>query len=1047
MNHPKQPGFALISTLAVLVVVSILVVAYTSTVRTERSASQNFSERERADAIGQAMVSRLLADHAAPEVPGSSTTGDNRLKPFAVDEGTGTNPGTLLPTAATANTYYAENPLPGIYSMRRQTNLSGANGLVRISQPEIGAGSDDPNRAFTPYEWAYSRVKVTPNSDAKLQEAFLPHDVDKKLIAPQWMDYYGPEDSGSAERVPVGEVAFAIWDESGKLDINMAGRDGTVNGMAPHDLGFEKLAVEGKSKELMALLDGADQARQRTNFSLRAITKDPKNRTGDDRWLFSVDELVFRNVFRPESYNQLNTFSRDFDVRPEWNGDRSPKVAAQFLRSYINNPELFKLFSSDTSSARLVIPTLDNKQLNARLQSELGQQYKNNENYLQMLRLLASLRLSLPPFTPLAGPDPGNTNQTAPLDAYRWTDDDVFGIGLNIMQATAPASDINLFAYDRRPQPQGWGVRPFEDKNNRMGVRVGPYITETALKVQRINADQLRLTQYFEIWNPYGVKLIKPKLKPSDPEQPITYFYGNWTGSGWSGIANTDRGIYGMSGDPELDPQGTNGIARKETFGPGPGQFMVVQLKERIVNVPLANTTSLTVRTRPYLQNRDYWGALKTGTGDGIEESSSFAVSIGPFYTSTTVHQMAHVFKPDRINRPDPAAPGQYLPVWHSFQIDDPRMGPFTRYTATPQDSKTAAGYKYSWQAYPERHSLYSIKDEKTPGVKFASPYGDGFNINFGENFPTGWPTGPEGLKRAMATFALPRRPFLNVGELGSVFANRPWRTLGFGKTLAFPGEEAKFLAPTKPQNSPTALLDYLTTVGTTTDSVNLPFKIPQPDVNSGRPPGSFYTANLKAREQDKTWLFESVDKLGVPNGNLRPIRGRINLNSASKETLIALLSAPYRIPRWHGVMTDWTILNPTPVSSDADSDVNVTVDPQIIEKLAEDITSLKKPIRPFRTMADLARLSTLPGLTQLQTTYPDVIVDAIMGRLAQFGTLRQQVFRVDMAARALNRNVEKQRASNPSIRRVVTAEVRFQTRLYFDTFSRRAFVESIEYR
>jgi hypothetical protein len=134
-------------------------------------------------------------------------------------------------------------------------------------------------------------------------------------------------------------------------------------------------------------------------------------------------------------------------------------------------------------------------------------------------------------------------------------------------------------------------------------------------------------------------------------------------------------------------------------------------------------------------------------------------------------------------------------------------------------------------------------------------------------------------------------------------------------------------------------------------------------------------------------------------------------------------------------------------VPSDRYSDVEVTISDADAELIANEIAPKNgavSSVRPFRSMADLSRLTSI---IKLHATNPDPVVDAIVGRLAQFGTVRQQIFRVDMAARSLNRNVEKQRLTNPNIRRVVTAEVRFQTRLYFDTFSRKAFVESIEYR
>jgi hypothetical protein len=677
-----------------------------------------------------------------------------------------------------------------------------------------------------------------------------------------------------------------------------------------------------------------------------------------------------------------------------------------------------------------------------------------DENWLQVMRLLVALRQSLPPFVTRA---PLGTDQPQPMNI--WSNHDVFGIALNIMQAAAPPSDHNLFAFDRIN-----GTVPFRDPNNRMGIRVSPYVTETALRAERISSSQVKLTQYIEFWNPYAVPLTNHLTN-----QPIKYYYGNWVGSQWNpGSPSREHGLYSMNGTagptgefrwPLPDPKHAD--PKRRFLLPEPGKFVVVNLPERIVTWETSKG-DLEIRARPYIQNSGYW-ENKIDDG-GPDESTNYAVSIGPFYTTGTVAQLVHVIPATRINRPDPKTPGKFLPAWHSFQIDDPRMGPFTRYQADYKTGQTPM--EYSWQASKVKgalpigaqHTLFGIANEPAtlPGEeeKATTTYGDGYNFNFGANWPKG--TGPAfDLKRAYASFALPRRAFANLGEMGTVFANRPWRTLSFGKTIV-PGDPTVTSGVEMP-NFPTALLDYLTTLGTTTDDTKLNYKAP-----GAAPNPTILPATIAKRKQSKIWLFEDVIKGGASDGepiltptatNLRPIRGRINLNSATKETLRTLLAAPYRVVRWVGLLdaggaTQWDNLNPKEVvPGEPYSDVYVSISEADAEKIAFEIAGdLVTPskVRPFRSMADLSRLTTIGSL---HLTYPDPVVDAVVARLAQFGTVRQQVFRVDVAARALNRNVEKQRASNPSIRRVVTAEVRFQTRLYFDTFSRRAFVESIEYR
>ncbi len=1039
MKTPRhmERGFALISSLAILSILVILIVAYSVTMRTERTASQNFQERERAQAIGQAVLSHLMADHAAPKV------GNSRLKPFAVD------PATKLPTKETEDVYYADKPEPGIYTINPMPGLSTRNHLVRVSRKgsEFSDGSSTSesfdyteNPAYTPADWAWARQTQSsvamPGTDSNL---FLPQTKEGTPIAPQWVDYYeldpkagnsnpstNPEDSIP---VPVGQVAFAIWDESGKVDINLAGKDSSVNGIAPHDLKFEEFVLPAKRSEFMAHLNGGTETdpRDRNNFSLRRISENTaENNKGNDRWFFSVEEMLERGFFSSNSVLDVTHSSRDFDVRPEWDGDRSPATSQKFLRSYINNPRLFDLFTHPRASSRLVVADQREQVLRQRLAMN---GFPATEDWMQVMRLISSLRLSLPPFRNMPSPA-----VEVPLPMNQWTDDDVWGIALNIMQASAPASDQNLFAFDRN----SFGVQPFNDPNVRIGIRVSPYITEVALRATRLNATQVRLEQFIEIWNPYAVDLFKPGTKT-----PIRYFYGTWTGDQWETTrTNPTGGIYNMGQRWEMGtPASPN---------PAPGGFVVKRL-ERIVTWPTSETRDLQVRTRPYLQNADFWGTLRTGTGGGVEESSSYSISIATFYSKgggDAKYNMIHVIPSALINRPVSAGSNQYIPAWHSFQIDDPRMGPYSRYNANWANRMAPMhpNWSYTWQAIPDaitgtRHSLFGIpKDPLIPGnEKFISQYGDGYNENFGANWPKDWPA-DQAFAKAMATFALPQRPFLNVGELGSVFANRPWRTLNFAMT-AVP-YDTSVPAGSKPQNYPTALLDYLTTVGTTTESRNLPYRMPAAIPPVQAYPLGFIKTNLDTRAQKPIWLFESVDKTNNPTGNLRPIRGRINLNSASRSTIRQLLLAPYRMVRSFGI-------NGTPVDPlDPASDVFVKIAPAEADMIADEIVGTPDTgsgsIRPIRSMADLGKLKSIP---KLHAKYPDPLVDAVIGRLAQFGTVRQQIYTVDIIARALNPEVERKRRKNPSLPRVVTGEVRFMARVYFDTFSRRGFVESIEYR
>jgi hypothetical protein len=462
--------------------------------------------------------------------------------------------------------------------------------------------------------------------------------------------------------------------------------------------------------------------------------------------------------------------------------------------------------------------------------------------------------------------------------------------------------------------------------------------------------------------------------------------------------------------------------------GPAAGGFKTVTLGTRTIVLDGTNKgvqaagEGFRVRFSPFLTDAAYSGA------NGRE----YQISKGPLYSNSNA-AAAQQF-PYQLTAwiPEADMPAMEQSVWYSYQIDDPRMGPFTRYSTNRSGAATSwpaadPGWSYSWQGYFNQHSLAGISD----GPKSVSPFGDGYNINFGENWPASWPKNADGLKRALATFSLPGRPFRNVSELGNVFAFRPWRTLSFAATTA--PEFGTISAPARSENSPTVLFDYLTTLGTVTDSQTLNYKTPP-----GSATGGFVETNINLRRDDKRWLFEKVDAAGNPAGPLRPIRGRINLNSADEETLTTLLKAPYRLVNNLGVQ-GWSGLNVN--TTEYAPDLKVRIDESDARLVARAIVDPGTEIRPLRSLADLARLDTAGVLAPLYAKYPKPVVDAMVGRLAQFGTIRQQIYTFDIMARTLHPEAKKKGKD------VVTSEVRLLARVYFDTFSRQAFVESVEYR
>ncbi|HEX8294751.1 MAG TPA: hypothetical protein VF593_00490, partial [Chthoniobacteraceae bacterium] len=674
--------------------------------------------------------------------------------------------------------------------------------------------------------------------------------------------------------------------------------------------------------------------------------------------------------------------SRDLEVRPEWNGTQTGTAATSALRSYINNPQLFVLLSDAKTSARLVKATLNETLLQQTLRQE-GMPVTADS--MQLMRLLATLRLSLPPFS-----NQGEPPLTYPLPANSWTDNDILGIAVNMVQATQAVADQNILTSDQATH----GFAYFLDPNTRLGVRVSPYVTEMAVRVKRISSNQIEVEEFFEIWNPYSVDL-----------RGVRYNYGGWSGARYegAGFSPEARTLWGYLG-------------RASTQGPDRYSFKVIKNTgadggtSRVV--AYNPSTHFVMRARPYLQHSSFWANLAIGTA--VDESPKHAVSIAPIYSSGLSAQ-------GETSNLVYFIPGfRFGPIgseaWASFQIDDPRMGPATRYTSNYVSESSTSPMTYSWKFYANQHSLAGI----TAGPKVLSPFGDGYNQNFAP--PSG------SLDAALATFALPRRPLLSLGDLGSVFIHRPWKTLSFAAKMS--PTDAGVPTGVTSSSYPTALLDLLTTAGTTTDRTDLPLK-----VAASQPPSIYNQTSLALRAQSSQTLFDSSASAALPQ--LRPIRGRINLNAASKATLSQLLRAPMRVVRSRGVeqrMSALGLLDGS-VSAALDSDLIVRIAPEDADAMADELTlppTDPNAIRPLRSMADLGKLKAIPPL---HLKYPDAVVDAAVARLAQFGTLRQQIYTVDVISQSYL----------PGQPGVAGAEARMLATVHFDTFTRQYRIASIE--
>ncbi len=115
------------------------------------------------------------------------------------------------------------------------------------------------------------------------------------------------------------------------------------------------------------MLDGTDGVRQRNNFSLRRISSDTAlDSSGDDQRVFSIEELLRKNLIDDAGALAVDHLFPRLRCPPGMGRCRNQATAQQFLRSYVNNPDLYMLMSGEeagTAGPALVEDTMNEQTL------------------------------------------------------------------------------------------------------------------------------------------------------------------------------------------------------------------------------------------------------------------------------------------------------------------------------------------------------------------------------------------------------------------------------------------------------------------------------------------------------------------------------------------------------------------------------------------------------------------------------------------------------------------------------------------------------------
>ena len=361
-----QRGVALIIVLALVVLLSALIVSYLSRASVDRQAAHGSFNETKADQLARSAIDIVLGDLKQEIVTGSTASTINGAIIY-----TPTQPGFIFP-ARSGNPPGSPDPVPNL--IRRSVHNDS------IAAPGVGSracstnSTTDPSkngRSISLRRWnkhyLIPRITGATPSDTTPVPLFTP---------PDWViiNSTGPSASATAGPDIVGRYAFAIYDEGGLIDVNVAGYppapNSSVSQFGPKGLvSFADLTVAGFSTSAVNDLVGwRNYASSQPTGAFASFTFTPvsattycnavlANTTGflrtsgsvfngrTDQMFLSRQMLIeYRSStgFSADALQNLGTFSRELNVAT-WNNSRVPRFPLGKLNEVLASGDAAKI--------------------------------------------------------------------------------------------------------------------------------------------------------------------------------------------------------------------------------------------------------------------------------------------------------------------------------------------------------------------------------------------------------------------------------------------------------------------------------------------------------------------------------------------------------------------------------------------------------------------------------------------------------------------------------------------------------------------------------
>ena len=233
----EQAGIALIITLAVLVLISALILAFLSTALLHRQISFSSSGQNRANILAKTAMDTILGDFTSEIQAGSTTYTSNNI-PIYIPTNYSTNAATMVPFRTV---------LPALTNLvtvsEGGTNFWSTTGSSYSPQTGPARASGDTHYLVTTPSANGRYLPISANSWLKPQ--LLDAAVTNQFPTPAWImiTRQGPVTSGTAlpaiatmansspsnMSYAIGRYAYAVYDVGGLVDVNVAGNGFGLN--------------------------------------------------------------------------------------------------------------------------------------------------------------------------------------------------------------------------------------------------------------------------------------------------------------------------------------------------------------------------------------------------------------------------------------------------------------------------------------------------------------------------------------------------------------------------------------------------------------------------------------------------------------------------------------------------------------------------------------------------------------------------------------------------------------------------------------------------